>query len=77
MTNVQAALGAAQSTVTDANNSMSAQLTILQKQVGALDDVDPTATAAQISSLTNQIQMAYKLTARLQQLNLAQYLPVP
>ncbi len=77
LTNVQAALGATQSAVTDAHASMSSQSTILQKQVDALDNVDPNATAAQISSLTNQIQMAYELTARLQQLNLAQYLPVP
>ena len=55
---------------------MSSQLTILQGQIGSLDNVNPTQTAAQISSLTNQIQMAYELTARLQQLNLAQYLPV-
>jgi flagellar hook-associated protein 3 FlgL len=77
LTNVQAALGATQSAVTDANNSMSSQSTILQKQIDALDNIDPNATAAQINSLTNQIQMAYELTARLQQMNLAQYLPVP
>ncbi len=74
--NLQAGLGSTQSAVTDANNSMSSQLTILQSQLGNLDTVNPTATAAQISSLTNQIQMAYELTARLQQLNLAQYLPI-
>ena len=56
---------------------MSSQLTILQQQVGNLDDVNANTTAAQINSLTNQIQMAYELTSRLQQLNLAQYLPVP
>jgi flagellar hook-associated protein 3 FlgL len=77
LTNVQASLGATQSAVSDANSSMSSQSTILQKQVDALDNVDPNATAARINSLTNQIQMAYELTARLQQLNLAQYLPVP
>jgi flagellar hook-associated protein 3 FlgL len=76
MINTQAELGLSQSAVTDANNSMSSQLTILQGQLGNLDTVDPTTTATQISSLTNQIQMAYELTARLQQLNLAQYLPV-
>jgi flagellar hook-associated protein 3 FlgL len=76
MIDIQAALGSSQSAVTNANNSMSSQLTIVQDQIGKLDNVDPTATAAQISSLTNQIQMAYELTARLQQLNLAQYLPV-
>ena len=73
----QAGLGSSQSAVTNANNSMSSQLTILQGQLGNLDTVNPTTTATQISSLTNQIQMAYELTARLQQLNLAQYLPLP
>jgi flagellar hook-associated protein 3 FlgL len=77
MINLQAGLGSTQSAVTDATNSMSSQLTILQDQVGNLDNVNTTATAAQITSLTNQIQMAYELTSRLSQLNLAQYLPVP
>ncbi len=75
LTSTQAALGATQSQVTDANNAMGTQLTLIEQQVNALDDVDQTATAAKIASLTNQIQMAYELTARLQQLNLAQYLP--
>jgi flagellar hook-associated protein 3 FlgL len=77
LTDTQAALGASESAVTDANNSMSSQLTLLQQQVDGLDDVNQDATAAKISSLTTQIQTAYELTARLQQLNLAQYLPVP
>jgi flagellar hook-associated protein 3 FlgL len=77
MTNIQAGLGSTQSAVTNANSTMSSQLAILQQQVGNLDDVNANTTAAQINSLTNQIQMAYELTSRLQQLNLAQYLPVP
>jgi len=77
MTNIQAELGSTQSAVTNANSSMSSQLAILQQQVGNLDDVNANTTAAQINSLTNQIQMAYELTSRLQELNLAQYLPVP
>jgi len=77
MTNLQASLGSTQSAVTDANSSMSSQLTILQTQLGNLDDVNANTTAVEINSLTNQIQMAYELTSRLQQLNLAQYLPVP
>jgi flagellar hook-associated protein 3 FlgL len=76
MINLQAGLGSTQSSVTDATNSMNSQLTILQDQIGALDNVNMTATAAQITSLTNQVQMAYELTSRLSQLNLAQYLPV-
>ena len=76
MTNVQAELGSTQSAVATANNSMSSQLTILQDQVGNLDNVNAITAATQITSLTNQIQMAYELTSRLSQLNLAQYLPV-
>ena len=76
MINLQAELGSTQSAVTNANSSMSSQLTILQGQLGNLDNVNTTATAAQITSLTNQVQMAYELTSRLSQLNLAQYLPV-
>jgi flagellar hook-associated protein 3 FlgL len=77
MTDIQAELGSTQSAVTNANSSMSSQLTILEQQVDNLDDVNANTTAAQINSLTNQIQMAYELTSRLQELNLAQYLPVP
>jgi flagellar hook-associated protein 3 FlgL len=77
ITNVQAELGSTQSTVTNANSSMSSQLTILQQQIGNLDNVNQNTTAAQINSLTEQVQMAYELTSRLSQLNLAQYLPVP
>ena len=77
LTNTQATLGTAQGAVTDANSAMSSRLTLLEKQANALDNVDQNAVAAQIASLTSQIQMAYELTARLQQLNLAQYLPVP
>jgi flagellar hook-associated protein 3 FlgL len=77
MINIQAELGSTQSAVTNANAMMSSQLTILQQQAENLDDVNANTTAAQINSLTNQIQMAYELTSRLQQLNLAQYLPVP
>jgi len=76
MINLRAGLGSTQSAVTNATNSMSSQLTILQGQICNLDNINPTATAAQITSLTNQIQMAYELTSSLQQLNLAHYLPV-
>ncbi len=76
LTNTQAALGTTQAQVTDANSAMSSQLTLIQTQIGNLDDVDQTATASKITALTNQIQMAYELTSRLQNLTLAQYLPV-
>ncbi len=75
LTNAQATLGATQAQVTVANSGMSSQLTLIQTQIGNLDNVDPAATASKITALTNQIQMAYELTSRLQNLTLAQYLP--
>jgi flagellar hook-associated protein 3 FlgL len=54
---------------------MSSQMTILQAQIGNLDNVDQYQVATQVNALTTQIQTAYQLTAQLQQLSLAKYLP--
>ena len=53
---------------------MSNQLTILQTQIGNLDNVDSQKIATQLNSLQTQLQTAYQLTAQLQKMNLAQYL---
>ena len=76
MTTTEASLGAAQARVTDANTSMASQSAILQTRIGDLDNVNSSEVATQVTSLQTEIQTAYDLTARLQQLNLAQYLPV-
>ena len=76
LTATQANLGAAQSQVTQATASMSSQMTILQTQIGNLDNVDPSSVATQLNTLTTQIDTAYQLTAQIQKLTLAQYLPV-
>ena len=76
LTTTEATLGTAQTRVTDATTSMSNQLTILQTQVGNLDNVNYSAVAVQLSSLSTQLETAYQLTAQLQKMNLAQYLPV-
>jgi flagellar hook-associated protein 3 FlgL len=54
---------------------MSSQMTILQTQIGNMDDVSADAVATQISLLQTQIQTAYELTSRIHSLSLAQYLP--
>ena len=77
ITATEANVGAAQQRITDANASISSQLTILQTQIGSMDNVNQYAAATAVNSLNTQIQTSYELTARLQQLNLAQYLPVP
>ena len=76
ITQTEADVGAALKRVSDANSSMSSQMTILQTQIGNLDNVDSAAVAAQINALSTQLQTAYELTAQLQKLSLAQYLPI-
>lgn len=76
LTTTEATLGAAQTQVTDATTSMSNQLTILQSQIGNLDNVNTSAVAVQLNSLSTQLETAYQLTAQLQKMTLAQYLPV-
>ena len=75
LTTTEATLGLVQTNVTNATTSMSNQLTILQTQVGNLDNVDASAVAVQLNALSVQLQTAYQLTAQLQKMNLAQYLP--
>jgi len=75
LTGTEADVGAAQSEITQANSQMSSQLTILETQVGNLDNVNAAAVATQLNSLTTQIETAYQLTAQLQKISLAQYLP--
>jgi flagellar hook-associated protein 3 FlgL len=75
LTTTEATLGSAQTQVTDATTSMSNQLTILQTQIGNLDDVDANSVAVQLNSLQTQLETAYQLTAQLQKMSLAQYLP--
>jgi len=76
LTATEATLGSAQTQVTDASTSMSNQLTILQTQIGNLDDVNANQIATQLNSLQTQLETAYQLTGQLQKLSLAQYLPV-
>ncbi len=75
LTTSEATLGAAQTSVTNASTSMSNQLTILQTQIGNLDNVDASSVAVQLNSLQTQLETAYQLTAQLQKMSLAQYLP--
>ena len=50
-------------------------MTILQTQVGNLDDADVNSVATQLNTLTTEIETAYQIIAKLQELSLAQYLP--
>jgi len=76
VTSTQASVGTVQQQITEANNMMSSQMTVLTTQIGNLDDVDAAQVSTNLESLSTQLQTAYQLTAQLQKLTLAQYLPV-
>lgn len=74
LTRIQENVGVMQSDVTNANHIMAAQQNLLSTQIGALENVDPTETAAQINNLMTQIETSYALTAQIQRLSLVRYL---
>jgi flagellar hook-associated protein 3 FlgL len=71
----QATLGANQATISQVDDSMSAQMDLLQKELSRTVSVDPAQVATELTTLTTQLQAAYQLTAKLHSMNLAQYLP--
>lgn len=75
LTTVGASVGQMQSRVTQADDDMTAQISLMNKQIGSLDNVNVATVATQLSALTTQLETAYQLTAQLQKLSLAQYLP--
>ena len=74
LTNVQADVGVAQSSIATANARNSAQITVLKSTVGDLENVDTYALSSQVTSLQTQLEASYELTSRLQQLSLVNYL---
>ncbi len=75
ITGMGVTVGLAQAAIKTADDDMTAQMTFLQKQLNSLDGVDENTIATQLNTLTTQIESAYQITAQLQKLSLAQYLP--
>jgi flagellar hook-associated protein 3 FlgL len=75
ITSTQATIGIVQQRISDANSMMASQQTLLQTQIGNLDNVNASEVATNINALSTQLQAAYELTAQLHKLSLAQYLP--
>jgi len=71
----QSQLGLAQNQITQANDYISSQSTMLQTTLGKIDDVNAAQIATELTTLTTQLQSSYQLTAQISKLNLAQYLP--
>ncbi len=70
---IQGSLGGVQNQVTEANDRLTAQQSILQTHIDSLEGVDATEAKVKIDTLTTQIEMSYSLTAKLLQMSLLNY----
>jgi flagellar hook-associated protein 3 FlgL len=70
----QARLASVQSRVADANDRMSVQTDIIAKHINGIEGVDPFEASTRVSELLTQIETAYALTARIQQLSLLKHI---
>jgi flagellar hook-associated protein 3 FlgL len=67
-------LGLSQSRLSDANTMLNAQKTILNTSIGDLTGVDPYEASTKVNSLQTQLQTAYTIVSKIQQLSLVNYL---
>lgn len=67
-------LGLSQSRLSDANTTLNAQKTILNTSVGDLTGVDPYEASTKVNSLETQLETAYTIVSKIQQLSLVNYL---
>lgn len=72
--NKRGSLGLSENRVTKANESLSSQIKILTLHVGDIEGVDAYEASTRMQTLLAQVETSYKLTARIQQLNLMNYL---
>lgn len=75
LANEQARLGTAQERIKSANDRMSIQVDIMTTQINVLESVDPFEASTRVAALMTQVETAYAMTARIQNLSLLKYLP--
>ena len=67
-------LGIAENRVGKANIALEAQIRIVKLHIGDLEGVDAYEASTRMNTLLTQVEASYALTARIQQLNLMNYL---
>jgi flagellar hook-associated protein 3 FlgL len=73
--NAQASkLGLSQARLTKANDSLNAQNDIINNRIVDLQGVDPSEAATNVNSLQTQLETAYTIISKIQQLSLVNYL---
>lgn len=73
-TTIEARMGVARKRVSDAQIAMSATRDLLMRQIGSMEDVDPTEAATRVNDLTARLEATFAVTARMRDLSLLKYL---
>lgn len=74
ISNLQAQTGIIENRVSNASDRIKTQIDLYERLQLELEGVDPYEASTRVSTLLGQIETSYALTARLQQLSLANYL---
>jgi len=72
--NERSMLGVSENRITKANTALEAQIRIFTLHLGDVEGVDAYEASTRMNSLLAQVETSYKLTARIQQLSLMNYL---
>ena len=67
-------LGLAESRISKSNDSLTAQIKIVQTNLNSLQGVDPYEASTRVNTLLQQVETSYTLTAKIQKLSLVNYL---
>jgi flagellar hook-associated protein 3 FlgL len=74
LTQLRAGLGTSEERIKAANDRTDIQVTLMTQHITALEGVDPYEATANVNALLTQIETAYALTARLQNLSLVNFI---
>lgn len=74
VTGIQTDVGLRQQRLDSANDRLGSQQAVLKASISNLEDVDPYEASTRVSMLTTQLQTAYALTSKIQDLSLLNYL---
>lgn len=74
VSNQQSVLGNSQERVTSSNSRMAIQQDIMNKSINKMETVDPYEAATKATELMNQLNTAYALTAKIQNLSILNYI---
>lgn len=71
---LQGSLGFAEQRISQSNERMSIQIDLIQTRINVLEGVDPNEANLRVTALSDQIELSYALTGRLQRLNILDYI---